>query len=67
MENYINHHFALLCFRHFLGFYTVVAAILLLSLTGTLGLLRVILDPNIDINHLLGRLYGEPTTYYNFF
>ncbi|XP_042566687.1 microsomal glutathione S-transferase 2 [Clupea harengus] len=52
---------------HFLGFYTVVAAILLLSLTGTLGLLRVILDPNIDINHLLGRLYGEPTTYYNFF
>ncbi|KAL2077740.1 hypothetical protein ACEWY4_027244 [Coilia grayii] len=36
---------------HFLGFYMVMVSILLLSLTGTLGLLHVILNPYIDINH----------------
>ncbi|XP_041929531.1 microsomal glutathione S-transferase 2-like [Alosa sapidissima] len=52
--------------RHFLGFYTVITAVLLLSLTGTLGLLHVILDPLIDINHLLSYLYGEPKQFYFF-
>ncbi|XP_062380004.1 microsomal glutathione S-transferase 2-like isoform X1 [Sardina pilchardus] len=52
--------------QHFLGFYTVITALLLLSLTGTLGLVHVILEPYIDINHPLSYLSGEPKQLYFF-